>query len=74
MNPGDRVDVTGLYRAQPTQILKRMRSLRSVYKTFVDVIHIRKSERGRFHADDEQEEYDLKRVESFDDGDEMESR
>lgn len=41
MRPGDRVEVTGIFRAIPKRVNPKMRSLRSVYKTHLDVIHYR---------------------------------
>ena len=40
--PGDRVEITGVYRAVPIRAAPNMRILKSVYKTYVDVIHVRK--------------------------------
>ena len=40
--PGDRVEVTGVYRAVPIRAAPNVRVLKSVYKTYVDVIHVRK--------------------------------
>jgi DNA replication licensing factor MCM4 len=45
--PGDRVQITGIYRAVPTRLKATQRSLRSVYKTYIDVIHYKKTEQGR---------------------------
>ena len=47
--PGDRVEVTGVYRAVPMRLQPGKRTLRAVYKTYIDVIHLRKdaSERLR---------------------------
>lgn len=50
--PGDRVQVTGIFRAMPQRINPRMRSLRSVFKSFVDVIHVQKTQKGRMSAED----------------------
>jgi len=41
VRPGDRVEVTGIFRAIPKRVNPKMRSLRSVYKTHLDVIHYR---------------------------------
>lgn len=38
--PGDRVTVVGIYRAQPVRVNPRGREVKSVYKTFVDVMHL----------------------------------
>lgn len=40
--PGDRVTVVGIYRAQPVRVNPRGREVKSVYKTFIDVMHIEK--------------------------------
>ena len=45
--PGDRVEVTGVYRAVPIRVAPNQRILKSVYKTYVDVIHIRKDRTAR---------------------------
>lgn len=36
-----RVEVTGIFRAVPKRVNPKMRVVRSVYKTYVDVIHFR---------------------------------
>ena len=50
--PGDRVEVTGVYRAVPMRVAPNKRTLRAVYKTYIDVIHLRKdaSERMKNYA------------------------
>jgi len=45
--PGDRVTVTGIYRAMPMRVKAAQRSLKAVYKTYIDVIHFSRSEKGR---------------------------
>jgi DNA replicative helicase MCM subunit Mcm2 (Cdc46/Mcm family) len=45
--PGDRVQVTGIYRAMPMRVKATQRSLKAVYKTFIDVIHFNRFEKGR---------------------------
>lgn len=41
VQPGDKVELTGVLRAQPMRVHPRMSTLKSVYKTYVDVIHYR---------------------------------
>lgn len=53
VNPGDRVTVTGVYRAVSMQINPRMRNVRSVYKTHIDVVHFRKVDSKRLYEDEE---------------------
>ena len=43
--PGDRVEITAVYRATAARINPRKRTLRTVYKTYLDAIHIRKAEK-----------------------------
>eukprot|EP00891_Asterochloris_glomerata_P005527 jgi/Astpho2/5527/fgenesh1_pm.00079_%23_8_t len=37
--PGDRVTVTGVYKAQSMRVNPRLRTLKSIYKTYIDIIH-----------------------------------
>lgn len=39
--PGDKVEITGILRAQPVRVNPKMTKLKSIYKTYVDVIHFR---------------------------------
>ena len=41
VRPGDRVEVTGVYRAQPKRVNPKISKVKSIYKTYVDVIHFR---------------------------------
>jgi len=51
VQPGDRIKVTGVYRAAPLRLNPRMRMVRAVYKTHVDVIHYRKVDNKRLRED-----------------------
>lgn len=46
VRPGDRVEITGVFRAIPTRANPRQRVVRSVFKTYVDVVHFRISDAG----------------------------
>lgn len=39
--PGDRILVTGIFRSTPVRVNPRQRSLKSLFKTFVDVVHVK---------------------------------
>ena len=52
VQPGDRVAVTGIYRAVPLQANPRAKNLKAVYKTHVDVVHFRKTDSRRLHDSD----------------------
>ncbi|NXB13707.1 MCM4 factor, partial [Rhagologus leucostigma] len=56
VQPGDRVNVTGIYRAVPIRVNPRVSSVKSVYKTHIDVIHYRKTDSKRLHGVDEETE------------------
>ena len=45
--PGDRVVVTGIFRAQTVKENPRQRTIKSIYRTYIDVIHFQKQESGR---------------------------
>jgi hypothetical protein len=45
--PGDRVEVTGIYRAQAMRMKPTQKTLKSVYRTYIDVIHFKRTEKGR---------------------------
>merc|ERR1719460_2312390 len=50
VQPGDRVAVTGIYRAVPIQANPRAKNLKAVYKTHIDVVHFRKTDAKRLHG------------------------
>ncbi|CAL8344985.1 unnamed protein product [Merluccius merluccius] len=57
VQPGDRVNITGIYRAVPMRVNPRQSNVKSVYKTHIDVIHFRKTDDKRLHGlDDENEQ------------------
>ena len=58
VQPGDRVAVTGIYRAVPQRSNPRMRNLNSVYKTHIDVVHFRKSSDERLHNGESAQVFD----------------
>ena len=49
VQPGDRVTVTGIYRATPLRVNPRQRNVKAVYKTYIDVIQFCKSDSSRLH-------------------------
>ncbi|XP_046842980.1 DNA replication licensing factor mcm4-like [Xenia sp. Carnegie-2017] len=52
VQPGDRITVTGIYRATPVRMNPRQRKVKSVYKVHIDVVHFRKSDKKRLHESD----------------------
>lgn len=52
VQPGDRVTVTGIFRATPLRQNPRHRNVNAVYKTYVDVIHFQKKDKRKLHERD----------------------
>ncbi|KAK7738458.1 MCM DNA helicase complex subunit [Cytospora paraplurivora] len=48
---GDRVQITGIFRVSPVRVNPRQRAVKSIYKTYVDVLHVQKVDRKRMGAD-----------------------
>src|SRR3569833_165575 len=59
---GDRVQLTGIFRVSPVRVNPRMRTVKAVFKTYVDVLPVQKVDGKRLGADvstldmDEEEE------------------
>jgi DNA replication licensing factor MCM4 len=49
--PGDRLVVTGIFRSVPVRVNPRQRTMKSLFKTFLDVVHIRLGGDGRLGFD-----------------------
>lgn len=49
VNPGDRLFITGIYRATPVRLMARQRKLNTTYRTTIDVVHYRRIKSGRLH-------------------------
>lgn len=52
VQPGDRVTVTGIYRATPMRVNPRQRNVKAVYKTYIDVVHFKKTDKKRLYSKD----------------------
>ena len=50
MHP-NRLEITGVFRSTPMRVNPRHRNVKSLFKTFIDVVHIRKSDKRRISAD-----------------------
>lgn len=53
VQPGDRVTVTGIYKAMPIQENPRQSAMKSVYRTHIDVLHFRKVDEKRLYEEEE---------------------
>ncbi|AMD22592.1 HHL178Cp [Eremothecium sinecaudum] len=48
---GDRVEVTGIFRCIPIRANQRQRVLKSLYKTYLDIVHVKKVNEKRLGTD-----------------------
>ncbi|EGV65636.1 MCM DNA helicase complex subunit [Yamadazyma tenuis] len=48
---GDRIEVCGIFRSLPVRSNPRMRAVKSLYKTYLDVVHVKKIDKKRLGAD-----------------------
>lgn len=55
VKPGDRVEVVGIYRAQGMRVNNNMRTLKNIYKTYIDVIGYVKSDKKRYNNNEEKD-------------------
>jgi len=65
VQPGDRVEITGIYRAIPLRVNPRTRNVKSVYKTHVEVLHFKKKDAKRLYEvndETEQKQFTIDRI------------
>ncbi|KAL9244987.1 hypothetical protein vseg_018698 [Gypsophila vaccaria] len=53
--PGDRVEVTGIYRAMSVRVGPAHRTVKSLFKTYIDCLHIKKTDKSRMKNEDPME-------------------
>lgn len=53
--PGDRIEVTGIYRAMSVRVGPTQRTVKSLFKTYIDCLHIKKTDKSRMQTDDAME-------------------
>lgn len=51
IKPGDRVSLTGIFRSTPVRVNPRQRTIKSLFKTYVDVVHVKKTDKRRMGVD-----------------------
>merc|ERR1740121_2364483 len=57
VRPGDRIEVTGIYRAAPVRPNQNWRQCSSVYRTYVDAIAIAAEQKGKVDAPNDENEF-----------------
>ncbi|XP_074275429.1 DNA replication licensing factor MCM4 [Silene latifolia] len=53
--PGDRVEVTGIYRAMSVRVGPAHRTVKALFKTYIDCLHIKKTDKSRMQNEDPME-------------------
>lgn len=48
---GDRIEVTGIFRCNPVRVNPRQRTTKTLFKTYVDVLHIQKVDKKKMGID-----------------------
>ncbi|KAL4794697.1 vacuolar transporter chaperone 4 [Aspergillus venezuelensis] len=48
---GDRVEVTGIFRSNPVRVNPRQRTQKTLFKTYIDVLHVQKIDRKKLGVD-----------------------
>ncbi|BGP44130.1 MCM DNA helicase complex subunit [Rhodotorula kratochvilovae] len=51
VKPGDRVTITGIFRSVPVRLNPRQRVIKSLFKTYIDVLHVKKTDKKRMGID-----------------------
>lgn len=51
VKPGDRVTITGIFRSVPVRLNPRQRVIKSLFKTYIDVLHVKKTDKKRMGLD-----------------------
>ncbi|PKK80763.1 MCM-domain-containing protein [Rhizophagus irregularis] len=51
--PGDKIELTAIYRSSPIRVNNRQRTIKSLFKTYLDVVHIRRSENIHENGDND---------------------
>ena len=55
VKPGDRVEAVGIYKAMGVRVNPQMRTLKNVYRTYIDVINFVRTDKKRFNVNTDQE-------------------
>jgi DNA replication licensing factor MCM4 len=56
---GDRIEVTGIFKANQVRINPRQRSIKNIFKTYVDAVHVQKVDKKRMGIDESTIEEEL---------------
>jgi DNA replication licensing factor MCM4 len=51
VKPGDRVIISGIFRSIPVRVNPRQRSIKALFKTYLDVVHVKRTNTARMGYD-----------------------
>ncbi|KAF9346794.1 hypothetical protein BGX26_001692 [Mortierella sp. AD094] len=68
--PGDRLEITAVFRGVPVRVNPRQRTIKALYRTYLDVVHIKKTDKKRLTIDEDIANQDGKRP-TYQSGDEI---
>lgn len=63
---GDRVEICGIFKSSPIRVNSRMRAVKSLFKTYLDVVHIKKVDKNRIGIDASTIENEIREDEEID--------
>jgi DNA replication licensing factor MCM4 len=63
---GDRIEVCGIFKSSPVRVNPRLRVVKSLFKTYLDVVHIKKIDKHRIGIDVSTIENELREQEQID--------
>ncbi|KAI9498256.1 MCM2/3/5 family-domain-containing protein [Zychaea mexicana] len=49
--PGDRLEITGVFRSVPVRVNPRQRTIRALFRTYLDVVHVKRTDGKRLQLD-----------------------
>lgn len=67
--PGDRVEITAVFRADTKRVSRRLKSVRTVYRTYLDALHFKKCHPNRLSAEDSKAAKDSESYTPFEESD-----
>lgn len=50
--PGDRLEITGVFRAIPVRVNPRQHTIKQLFKTYIDIVHVKHSSSKRISIDE----------------------
>ncbi|KAI8918917.1 MCM2/3/5 family-domain-containing protein [Entophlyctis helioformis] len=68
--PGDRMEITGIFRGVPVRVNPRRRAVKALFKTYIDMVHIKRLDDRRVGVD-KSVVADSEFVVEYDEGDEI---